>query len=455
MSVQAILLAAGRGARMRPFHLARPKALLPILGRPLLEWTRDHLAEAGVSELFLVASPEFAPMLRGYAPPERVAADAGGLGTAASAWAGVERFAKDDAPILVLEGDVWIDPADLASMIRAYRGEDAVVLLDPLAGEPPQNWIVAECEESRVLRFLGHPREGGWRVSGAYLLSPRALRELAGARHFGVRVPVGGMPHREYDLAEALNDFLERGGEVAARRAEHPVWNLDKPWHLYQANLSIAQAWARKADSGLPAEARIDGSAQIEGSVQLGPGSYVGRGVIIRGAVRAGARTVIDSGAILQGTVWLGDDVRVDEYAKVSNSVIGNRCLVSHTAEMIGGVLMDGVALAHYCEVYGILGEAVDIGAGTVFGTLRFDDGRTAHRVRGRWETPAAGANASYVGDHARTGVNVTVLPGKTIGSYSAVGPGVVVDTDIDDFQLVTVKQTWETRKWGPERYDW
>lgn len=116
---------------------------------------------------------------------------------------------------------------------------------------------------------------------------------------------------------------------------------------------------------------------------------------------------------------------------------------------------MDGVVLAHYCEVYGVLGESVDVGAATVFGTLRFDDARTSHRVGGRWETPEEGSNASYLGDFSRTGVNVTVLPGKSVGAYSVVGPGVVVDRDIESYRQVLVHQDWTVKEWGPERYGW
>jgi acetyltransferase-like isoleucine patch superfamily enzyme len=97
----------------------------------------------------------------------------------------------------------------------------------------------------------------------------------------------------------------------------------------------------------------------------------------------------------------------------------------------------------------------VDVGAATVCGTLRFDDGDTAHRVAGRWEVPDIGANAAYLGDHVRTGVNVTILPGRHVGPYSALGPGLVVAEDVPERTQVTVRQQTEMRPCGPERYGW
>jgi bifunctional UDP-N-acetylglucosamine pyrophosphorylase/glucosamine-1-phosphate N-acetyltransferase len=97
----------------------------------------------------------------------------------------------------------------------------------------------------------------------------------------------------------------------------------------------------------------------------------------------------------------------------------------------------------------------VDIGAATVCGTLRFDDGDAVHRTLGRCETPHTGANASYLGDYSRTGVNAVLMPGVKVGAYSCVGPGVILDTDLPSRELVLVKQDLLRKPWGPDRYGW
>jgi bifunctional UDP-N-acetylglucosamine pyrophosphorylase/glucosamine-1-phosphate N-acetyltransferase len=187
----------------------------------------------------------------------------------------------------------------------------------------------------------------------------------------------------------------------------------------------------------------------------LPPKGRVEAGVVVRGRLWVGPRSVVRQGAICEGDVMLGADVRLEDYAKVENCVIGDGSVVSHCAEVLGGVLMRNVWLMHHCELYGVLGDDVDIGAATVCGTLRFDDGETAHRVGGRWETPSIGANAAYLGDHVRTGVNVTILPGRHVGPFSAVGPGIVVAEDVPEGTLVTLRQELDRRPFGPDRYGW
>jgi bifunctional UDP-N-acetylglucosamine pyrophosphorylase/glucosamine-1-phosphate N-acetyltransferase len=119
------------------------------------------------------------------------------------------------------------------------------------------------------------------------------------------------------------------------------------------------------------------------------------------------------------------------------------------------GVMLDGSFLFHYCEIMGVVGQRVDIGAATVCGTLRFDDGDTIHTIRGRRERPDFGANGAYFGDFSRTGVNVITMPGVKIGAYSCVGAGIVVYEDIPSRKLVLLKQELVYRDWGPERYGW
>ena len=121
----------------------------------------------------------------------------------------------------------------------------------------------------------------------------------------------------------------------------------------------------------------------------------------------------------------------------------------------MSGVLFDKVYLYHYCEMSGIFGTATDIGAATVCGTLRFDDGDTAHKINGRYETPTYGANATYMGEYCRTGVNAIIMPGRKIGSYSVVGAGVVLNEDVPSKTMISVKQELVKKPWGPERYGW
>jgi bifunctional UDP-N-acetylglucosamine pyrophosphorylase/glucosamine-1-phosphate N-acetyltransferase len=189
--------------------------------------------------------------------------------------------------------------------------------------------------------------------------------------------------------------------------------------------------------------------------VVVGPGATVGRRVVLEGPAWIGARARVINGAIVGKGVLIGAETRVSDYCLVgSGSVLGRACVVGHGGEF-DGVMLDRAYIYHYSEIYGVLGAAVDIGAATVCGTLRFDDADTIHRIAGRREHPRDGANATYFGDYARTGVNVITQPGVKIGAFSCVGPGIVLYNDVPSRKLLLLKQETVERDWGPERYGW
>jgi carbonic anhydrase/acetyltransferase-like protein (isoleucine patch superfamily) len=187
----------------------------------------------------------------------------------------------------------------------------------------------------------------------------------------------------------------------------------------------------------------------------LGEGAVVGNRVVVHGDLWLGPGASVTNGSIIGGRVLIGASARVRDYAFVGGgSSLGPHSLVGHGAEF-DGVLLDRAYLYHYCEISGVVGSAVDIGAATVCGTLRFDDRDQIHVVKGRKEIPPYGASASFFGDYSRTGVNAIIMPGCKVGVYSCVGPGVVLTEDLPSRKMILVKQEYTVRDWGPEKYGW
>jgi UDP-N-acetylglucosamine diphosphorylase / glucose-1-phosphate thymidylyltransferase / UDP-N-acetylgalactosamine diphosphorylase / glucosamine-1-phosphate N-acetyltransferase / galactosamine-1-phosphate N-acetyltransferase len=269
-------------------------------------------------------------------------------------------------------------------------------------------------------------------------------------------VPVGGMPAPEAELAETVATLVDEGRAVLPVETVGPFVDLDKPWHILEATRRLlADAASRAQADVIPDGCTVADDLEIAGRLIMEPGATIGRRVVAQGNLWVGRDAGVTNGAILGGDVMVGAGTRVRDYAYVGGtSVLGARCIVGHGAEF-DGVLLDGAYLYHYCEISGVLGAAVDIGAATVCGTLRFDDSATVHTIHGHREVPRHGANASYLGDYCRTGVNAILMPGVKVGAYSCVGPGVVLYQDLPDRQLVLARQDLSFHDWGPERYGW
>ena len=460
---KAVILAAGPGAKLWPYNEVRNKCALPIGNVPLVRRLADDLAALGVNQIAVVVGARGASVrhaLRGAAGVGVVASAAAGspAGTAADALAGLGALDHDE-PIWVVYGDTLIARRNLAALAAAHEQGDALatVLVAPLGDDPPGDHILAHVEDGRLIGIEGHGREGQWRLAGAAILSPAATPYLRDNPGLVTRVPVGGMPPMEADLAQSLQMMVEEGETVAVVQATAGYClDIDRPWQILAADAALrSHLVAELTASVIAPSARIHDGAEVLAPVVLGEGAEIGNRVRVDAPLWLAPGASVTNGAIILHPTIVGSETRVRDYCMVGGATMGPRGIIGHGAEF-SGVALDTVYLYHYCEIWGVLGSAVDIGAATVCGTLRFDDGVASQRVAGRTEHPRSDyANATFFGDYCRTGVNVIPMPGAKIGAYSCVGAGVVVYEDVPSRKLVLQKQELATRDWGPERYGW
>ncbi len=489
--MKVYILAAGDGKRCTPYTDTRSKCMIPVANEPVLARLCGHVLSAGDHEI-VVAAPGRSGAMRNYFLKEprvsvaEVGSDIGTAGTASSllsVWPGEE-------PAVVLFGDVLLHRKDVQNFlsVASESGSDTVRLLTAQIEEDESgDLICAAVDGGTVTEIVGHPRgkpaRGEYHRVAGFVLPADFHRYLEACPDYFPSSEVGMMVPAERYLEGAVEVRRRGGGRTDACIVEYPSVDIDKPWHILDANMLMVRTLCRElesdaaskdepaGDSGNAAvsaaadgtkiiddssiSASIDESASIEGRVRLGKGSRIGKNVIIRGNVIAGDHVTIDSGAIIDGDVLVGDESFIGNGCYIEGgSCIGRRCVVSHAAEL-SGVIFDNVYLYHYMEICGVIGENTDIGAATVCGTLRFDDGRSVIRIRGRKERPKRHSNATYIGDYCRTGVNATIMPGHRIGPYSIVGAGVVLEEDLAPGTGIRVRQELERFEWGPERYGW
>ena len=461
----AIVLAAGSGRKVWPYGEFRQKCTIPIANKPIVRRIVENLLEVGCQRIIVVVGHQ-AQQVRGAVadiPNVTFVTQQTLDGTASAALTAAEHL--EAQPYLVIHGDTVTTSANLRNFIEAFHSSDveAAALVQPLGSEDASDWLCAGIGTtdgnngsiSTLTGIEGHPRGGSHRLCGVYAFLNTATTYLLRNPGIVTRVPVGGMPPPESEIAQSLQLMIDDGRTVLSVQTSDFFVDVDKPWHVLEANKRLVDYLAKQVTEDQIADgAKISDAAEINGHVVLGKNTVVGPRVVVNGTLIAGANNNITNGAILHGNIFVGDQCRISDYCDVGSSAVGNRCIIGHGAEM-SGVLFDKVYLYHYCEMSGVFGCATDIGAATVCGTLRFDDKDTPIQVEGRYEVPPYGANATYMGDYCRTGVNAIIMPGRRIGSYSVVGPGVILYDDVPSKTMVMAKQELITKPWGPERYGW
>jgi UDP-N-acetylglucosamine diphosphorylase / glucose-1-phosphate thymidylyltransferase / UDP-N-acetylgalactosamine diphosphorylase / glucosamine-1-phosphate N-acetyltransferase / galactosamine-1-phosphate N-acetyltransferase len=457
----AIILAAGAGSRFWPYNVVRQKAAFPVANVPVIRRLVDELVALGIEQIVVVVGPlagSVRSALRHHSAAITFVQQGQEPGNAVAALAGMRVISPQDEAVLIVHGDVVTAPENLKAVLCGYQEGMAagVVLVQPFGKELPQDWVSAFVRKGRLDGVEGHSRGGEYRLCGVYVLPPQVgvyLRDNPGIME---RVPVGGMPAGEAEIAQSLQSMLDDGFEIAAVTAAAYHVDLDKPWHILEANQAILVAEsAALFEDKIGEGSRVHDGADIGGHVVLGNGCLIGNRVTLKGPLWLADGARVENGAIIEGPAVIGRESVVRDYCLLGEyTTVGARGVYGHGAEF-SGVALDKVYCYHYCEIWGVVGNAVDFGAATVCGNLRFDDGITRWRIKGRWEQPAFGANAAYFGDYSRTGVNAIIMPGKRIGVYSCIGAGVIVYDDVPDRQLLLLQQEVTTRTWGPEQYGW
>lgn len=450
----AVILAAGLGTKLWPYAQIRSKCMVPISNKPIIAHTVQALCELGFAHIAIVAnrfSEEIAALFA-HNPAVEILLDEKPQGTAFSLYRA--REAVGDNPFLALYGDTLVQKEDIARLMKAAESGSNAALVAPIASRS-SDYIGCTLQDGAVAEIWGHSREESTHFFGGFALHSRIFPQLATTSKRFRNIEVGMMPQLEAYLENTLEALLPTE-KLLAVEAKQPVFDVDKPWHILEAGFAINRLRCGALTENILAEgAQIHPTAVLGGFVQLGKNSRIGPNTIIEGNIIVGDNTEITNGAIVQGDVVIGDGCKVRNACFISQgSTVGDECIVSHAAEL-DGMILRRVYLYHYMEFYGIIGENTDLGAATVCGSLRFDDGETQHRTKGRREYPSDFSNATFLGDYCRTGVNAIFMPGVKVGVYSVVGAGVLLNRDVPDNTMVYAEQTLKERPWGSDMYGW
>ena len=256
--MQAIILCGGKGTRLSALYSDRPKILVPIAGRPFLEWQFEWLGNAGITDIHLAAGykadvlADYATRVQGSAFARRATSDKSGfriqnlpfhvslstepspLGTGGGLKF-VEPWVRSD-PFLVLNGDSLSPNLDFRSLQAAHR--EAVTIAVTKIGEAGRYGTVEFDGTGRVTAFLEKaPRESGWINAGVYLIDRAVLAAIPADRTLSIETDV--FPE------------LVRLGRVRASPTAPPMLDMGTP-----AGIAALETYLQKVKGGEETQSR-------------------------------------------------------------------------------------------------------------------------------------------------------------------------------------------------------
>ena len=350
MSLPAVILVGGQGTRLRPLTDRTRKDMLPLVDRPLLSYTFEHLARHGVERAIVSC---------GYLPDQIESAFGNGHGDMSLAYAvedeplgtgGAIGFAGRElaASFFALNGES-LREADLGELVAFHRstGAKATILLTPVA-DSSRYGLVRTAADGRVETFLEKPRpeeiDTDLINAGLYVLEPEVL-DL---------VP----PGRVMSIEREVFPLLAAEGSVFGIALPGYWLDVGTPESYLQAHRDVLErVFETAVGEALGADfTLVHETADVHSDAKLVPPVYVGPGAVVERGSRLGSLAVLGAGA------------RLEEGGIVENAIVGARTRVGAGSRVVGSIVGDDAELGRDSELHNlaVVGPGASVGGGNV-----------------------------------------------------------------------------------------
>ena len=346
--MQAVILAGGKGTRLRPLTVYTPKPIVPVMNRPFLLYQIEILRRAGITDITLSLSyqPDKIELLLGdgsdFGVNLRFITEPNPLGTG-----GAYRFAADEIreTTVVLNGDILTD-IDIEAVLEYHRskGSAATLVLAPVE-DPSRYGLVETGESGEILQFLEKPKpedlaELGVNTinAGIYVLEPSIL-DL---------IEMGENHSFEY---EVFPKILEKKMPFYAYIMTGEYWrDIGTPASYLEAHHDFLDGTIKGFDIDRSGHSDIATAAVIDTSSVIGDGCVIKPNAHITNSVIGPGVNIEEKAVVKNSIVWA--HTRIAAAAEISDAIIGRSCHIGrNTAVTAGTVLGDKTALTDYTKV--------------------------------------------------------------------------------------------------------
>ena len=419
--MKAVVLAAGKGTRLKPLTNTRPKHLIPVGGKPILEHVLLALKKAGIHEIYIIVGYR-AEMIKDrfsdgsslglkieYIVQPKLLGTADAIKTAQP---------YVDENFLVVYGDLLFTPKAIVNILRAHKQSKPSVTMAVTPVANPERYGVVKLEEGWVIDLVEKPPRGrapsNFVNAGIYVFSEEIFEKIAKTKP---------SPRGELEVTDSLKLLMSEGRKVLAEEIPRNEWiDTGYPWNLLEAN-----EWILKhMESSV--KGNIEDGAVLTGRIIIEEGAHIRSGAYIEGPVYIGRNADVGPNCYVRPYTSIGNEVRIGNACEIKNSII-----------------MDETHIGHLSYVGdSIIGENCNFGAGTKIANLRFDKKTVKMKIKGRRVDSGRRKLGVVFGDNVSTGIGALFMPGVKVGNDCWIDAGAVVREDVPPKTFLRLRQNLE-----------
>lgn len=345
MTMKAMILAAGKGTRVRPLTQVLPKPMIPILGKPVMEYLVEELSRHGFDQI-MVNTSHLATSIESYFGDGRrwgveigysfegVIEDGEVVAQPIGSAGGIKRIQNFggffDDTFLVICGDALID-LDLTTAVRKHwqSGAVASLVVANVERDEVSNYGVVVCDENgQISSFQEKPTADEAKSTlvntGIYIFEPEILSLIPDSESFDIgsdlfpAIVNAGLPFNAIDLPfhwidiGRLSDYWEANQRLMCGQLNDAKMPGTEVAPGIWCGLNVQVDWE---------------NVRIEGPVYIGAGSHIHAGAQILGPTWIGHGCVVEGGARIQRSI-LFEYSKLGSGADVSEAVVfGRNCV--------------------------------------------------------------------------------------------------------------------------------
>jgi len=325
--MKAVILVGGLGTRLRPLSINTPKAMMPVVNIPFLEYIIRRLSRHNVRHIVLAISHLPQPIMDSLGDGSRFGVridytvEEKALGTA-GAVKNAEKYL--DGPFLALNGDIFTD-LDITEMIALHKQRRAMITIALTPVEDPSSYGLIETDDSgRIKRFLEKPKPEEITTNminaGTYILEPEVLRHIPPDTNFSF----------ERDVFPPL---LQKGKPIYAFPSECYWMDIGTPQKYHQLNRDLLSGRSNQYSINPNNQVVIGQNSKVYPSVK-----------IIRPAVIGEGCTLAENAVIDDSIIW--NNVSIGAGVVIRRSIIAGNCCIGEGCILEDAVIADNVTIS-------------------------------------------------------------------------------------------------------------
>ena len=317
--MDAIILAAGEGARLKGWTSDKPKGMMTLGNAPILEHIIHGLATSGIQKINMVVGYRKNIVLSYFGDGSKYGIKINYIeqpnlsGTLDALQLGLDGISKD---FLLVPGDNYVSSASFIPLIKSTNPA-------LLAGKADRwsKWGEIEFIGSKARITFDSPEAfGRLHFTGIMKLNTEVAEDLinAGGRHLG----------------EALQN-IETSVNFDVINSE--FWhNIVYPWDLIDGNRLALQ------NLSLSKSGKIERNVVMKGPISIGSGSVICSGSYLEGPISIGDNCIIEPNTFIGSSVSIGDNTRIGAFSEIKDSIIMSDSVIGSYNSLVGTVVGNG-----------------------------------------------------------------------------------------------------------------